>query len=234
MYNHDAAESAPKSLEPTRFEHRAIRARQLRDRLACLCVFAIATTTLLHVACSMSTREKLTHFFFDVPSANSMAATNPPTDATQPADPGAEKTATTDNPLPQPHTQFVSIHPPYLERQCTVCHEADRSNRVSATIMDECSDCHEDYFGKNVEHPPVQRKECMKCHEPHISSQPHLLSRTLFRTCMQCHKKPENLSPESHSGDDVQNCTKCHDPHFGKSPMLKAEAKADPEATAPK
>lgn len=66
--------------------------------------------------------------------------------------------------------------------------------------------------------------DCQTCHTLHRSEQLHLLIRPVFETCIECHDEPEDLSEDSHSGDNVEQCTRCHDPHFGVTPLLRPDA----------
>jgi predicted CXXCH cytochrome family protein len=165
------------------------------------------------LCCSRQVKEKLTHFFFEVPtvSGSDGADGNSPSSLpTQPAQLARQAP--------------VSIHPPYALRKCMACHDDESRMQAAKSYMTDCNDCHDRYFGDEVGHPPVQKQECMKCHDPHVSAQPALLRRTTFKTCMLCHKKPENLSEEFHDRDDVENCTQCHDPHFGEGFRIKKTA----------
>lgn len=93
---------------------------------------------------------------------------------------------------------------------------------VRAELMDECADCHDRYFGKEVGHAPVAQRQCFQCHDAHRSRQEHLLTNTVLNLCVDCHDPPDELSAPSHKGDGVENCTRCHDPHFGSGKLLRA------------
>lgn len=201
-----------------------------RDQLALMALALTVASIVIHLSCSLHTRQKWVTFFFDVPVETPVA-----TDGAHPNDSstgGSNSTTKIRTVRSVSSAKPTSIHPPYLERQCAACHEPENRMAVSAKVMDECNDCHERYFSDEVGHVPVARKQCLTCHEPHLSWEPHLLSRNLFKTCMQCHKKPENLSPEFHAGEDVQSCTKCHDPHFGSGFLLKQGKPGEPSTSA--
>lgn len=163
--------------------------------------------------CSVTARDRLAHFFFEVPAAPDGTGGDAPTDASK--DEPAE--------LKLPPPRFVSIHPPYRQRTCGACHDVGRRMQVYEDLPGACKACHADYFSDRVGHFPVAEGQCMQCHDPHRSTNRALLIADILDTCVQCHDEPEDLSEEAHGGDGVENCVKCHDAHFGVSPLLKAE-----------
>lgn len=171
----------------------------------------VSLCLLVGIGCSYTARDRLRHFFFEVPVDSAGPHAVARSDAPPPAPPT----------LVVPPSKFRSVHPPYLERRCDECHKADRQMQVRTDMLSACQTCHARYFGDDVGHAPVGQGECLTCHDMHRSAQPRLLVMATFDLCIECHDEPEDLSEKAHSGNDVENCTRCHDAHFGKSPLLR-------------
>ncbi len=163
--------------------------------------------------CSVASRDRFAHFFFEIPAASDGTG-----DAADPADASTEKPAE----LKLPPPRFVSIHPPYRERTCGVCHDVGRRMQVYEDLPGACKACHAEFFSDRVGHFQVSAGQCMQCHDPHRSTNRALLTENILDTCVQCHDEPEDLSEEAHGGSGVENCVSCHDAHFGVNPLLKA------------
>ena len=162
--------------------------------------------------CSVASRDRFAHFFFEIPAASDGAA-------------GSAVAVAAKEDLPElklPPPRFVSVHPPYRERACIACHDVGQRMQVYEDLPGTCKACHADYFSDRVGHFPVSAGQCMQCHDPHRSTHRALLIANVFDTCVECHDEPEDLSEEAHGGDGVENCVRCHDAHFGVSPLLKA------------
>lgn len=184
-------------------------------------LYVVAVVTMAAtLACTAGRRERLLHFFFEVPPADATAQ------AADPAGTDGEPPVMT---VAQPATR--SVHPPVAERNCVACHDAGQTMHVRTDYLDDCKSCHGRFFTEEVRHEPVQKQQCDKCHVPHRSDEPFLLYRQLFDVCMRCHDEPEELSQEHHSREDVVKCTMCHDPHFGEGQfMLKTGWPVPPES----
>lgn len=188
----------------------------------CFWAASLTAAPLVALGCSATARERLKHFFFEVPQdpPASMNGATEPSSATPPT--GTDQAAGDATPADAGGgAAFLSIHPPFRQQQCLACHDADQRMRPREKLDTSCGPCHADYFGEQVSHAPVASGDCLACHEPHRSTLLHLLKRTVYDTCVECHEEKEDLSPESHSGADAENCTKCHDPHFGEGMLLR-------------
>jgi len=181
----------------------------IRPKTTCL---AIALVGLVITArCSPASREKLVHFFFEVPDES----------ATEPGEAESQESDTEPLPeMPKPPVRFASVHEPYRTRQCQTCHDADSRMQVREDVMTACETCHPRYFSDAVVHYPAQEQECDLCHVPHHSQQPNLMLTSVYESCSECHEI-DDLEEEPHAVDFVKNCTACHDPHFGEDVLLK-------------
>lgn len=163
------------------------------------------------VGCSQASRERLKHFFFEIPDQEEPAAT-----VEKPATP-AEESPT----LVRAESKYLSQHPPYGNRQCNACHDPEKRMGVREDLLDACASCHERFFDEDqVGHSPVAEGECRECHVLHRSERFSLLKASVFDLCAECHD-PDDLDEDTHGGAGVENCTRCHDAHFGESPLLK-------------
>ncbi len=180
---------------------------------------AVLLAVAVSVGCSSSARERLKAFFFEIPPEPQAQSF-----ADKPADLPSEPPA-----LSLPESKYVSLHPPYLARQCQNCHDSAHRMQVREDLADSCRGCHARFFGPEVGHPPVAQGQCAECHDMHRSEQLHLLKNTVLKTCVECHDEPADLSKDAHGGPKVEQCTSCHDPHFGSGALLRTSAPPTPK-----
>ncbi|MFQ5501477.1 MAG: cytochrome c3 family protein [Phycisphaerae bacterium] len=175
----------------------------------------IPLALLLLLGCSQAAREKVKHFFFEIPDKSASAE-----DGT-----GTTRVSYEPPTLSLPQTRFASAHPPFIQRKCARCHDADKRMNPRDDLLVACRTCHTRYFGPDVGHAPVVDGQCIACHEMHRSPLRSLLKQPVFDTCINCHDEPEDLSEEAHGGDAaaVENCVTCHNPHFGTGFLLKSD-----------
>ena len=165
--------------------------------------------------CAQADRERLKHFFFEIPEPAEAAA-----DAEETPAP-AEKPVV----LVGAKSAYRSVHSPYVDRECLTCHDSTKRMGVHEDLLEACASCHERFFDEDeLGHLPAMDGECRECHVLHRSERPSLLKAPVFDLCAECHD-PDDLD-EDICGTDLQNCTKCHDAHFGESPLLKPGVEA--------
>lgn len=189
-----------------------------------------AVIGLAVAACSVQSRDRLKHFFFEVPKTNAESGTEAPAKA---AAAGTETAAGTASAAPTPaaHTAFggtwpknvVSRHPPFAERRCSMCHDAHKGNAPLADQMPGCKSCHSELFQyRRYEHGPFASRDCLHCHEMHTSRWEKLLHKPETKLCVDCHaaQYSDEALTTYHASINSQKCTDCHDPHFSDNPRL--------------
>ncbi|MDH3519176.1 MAG: cytochrome c3 family protein [Myxococcales bacterium] len=155
-------------------------------------------------------RHRLLSFFFDgVPPLH-------------PAEPAPEALAAggTAQRGPVVAAVIVSVHDPFADKDCDLCHAAF-SNTLREEKQSLCWSCHDvDDFSGDVIHPPVAAGYCVGCHSPHRSQFQHLLLRTEAELCTYCHDS-RDLSPgEAHRDVEGEDCRRCHEPHASDAAYL--------------
>jgi predicted CXXCH cytochrome family protein len=175
--------------------------------------WVIPTVLCILLGCSPAARQRVKHFFFEIPEEQPAQASTEGGTA-EPAE-SALPTA------PTPEPRFVSIHPPYAQHQCTACHNPGAKMEVRDDPAKWCAACHPRFFSDEVEHDPVASGDCTMCHQLHRSTHPHLLRDAVHTLCAECHGEADELGGDVHSGPDANECAKCHNPHFGSPPFLQ-------------
>lgn len=108
-----------------------------------------------------------------------------------------------------------SVHEPWKEHACDVCHLVKQSNALIEDVDAACRSCHEDVLVTATaapNHSPVREGKCLLCHQPHQSFKPHLLRLTGEAMCISCHEV-ESISRDDHPGVHRVDCLLCHRGH---------------------
>ena len=168
----------------------------------------IAAVTLI-IACSPKTSYKTLSVFFDgVPNPEAIDSIALADSTKQ-----AERSAIQNIGPAKPQIVF---HPPYLEKDCAMCHDQNSIGHLTEPMPGLCYQCHEDFADQyKVLHGPVGGGFCTQCHSPHMSKNKHLLIRTGQQLCLYCHNPEDVFKNEAHSDIEETNCTECHNPHGG-------------------
>lgn len=107
-----------------------------------------------------------------------------------------------------------NVHPPYLEKNCTACHDQNAMGKFVEPQPALCYQCHEDFAtGYKILHAPVEGGECTACHSPHMAKDEKLLIRDNQEICFFCHDRDDILKQPNHEGIENTACTDCHNPH---------------------
>ena len=108
---------------------------------------------LFAVACAPESRDRLRHFFFEIPDESREVG-----DTTAPGSVPARKTAFAGK-WPQ---YAVSRHAPFIERRCQICHDPDDSNVPRLDYLTGCKECHPTYFEyRRYGHGPAVNGSCV-------------------------------------------------------------------------
>ncbi|MHB0968500.1 MAG: cytochrome c3 family protein [Thermoanaerobaculia bacterium] len=117
-----------------------------------------------------------------------------------------------------------SVHPPFAERSCEVCHE-EGAKLGEGAAKDTCLACHSeagDAIGKAaVQHPAMEIADCSTCHSPHASAQAKLIREPAGGECFACHDDKKAATDEvQHGVIAMFGCESCHEPHGGSRAKL--------------
>ncbi len=112
-------------------------------------------------------------------------------------------------------------HPPYLSRDCKMCHDDGMKSKTRIKQPDLCYECHSNFKDKyKYLHGPVVGGYCTTCHSPHFSKNAKLVLRTGQQICLYCHQKEAILKNEVHKEINETSCTECHNPHGGDDKFI--------------
>ena len=116
--------------------------------------------------------------------------------------------------------QFT-LHEPWAERKCELCHDQMFSNKLRMEKSELCATCHEGVIvERGVMHGPVAFGECDVCHNPHRARFANLLNTEGDALCTMCHDDEMISDVEVHQVDTGKSCLDCHDPHSSDNAYL--------------
>jgi predicted CXXCH cytochrome family protein len=168
------------------------------------------------VSCSPPCRTRILSFFFDgvekAPNAGTVVMDSAATPGSDRPVPGQ---------LPGSNRPAMVVHPVYQDRNCSACHDSEKSNALVVEVPDLCYQCHEN-FSEDYEfvHMPVESGECLFCHNPHFTGREFLLVAAVRSLCFQCHDEADLQEKEPHNDLGDAECTTCHNPHAGSDETL--------------
>jgi predicted CXXCH cytochrome family protein len=170
---------------------------------------------LLVVACTSEKSYKMLTFFFDGVPERDFTGSGSENDTVQVVD-----SSTVQNDLSSNRITSGFFHPPYVEKNCTACHD----NTMGQKLVNQsgvCYTCHQDYESTvGFVHGPIAGGYCTSCHDPHKSDNEKLLKRKDRDLCFYCHDSKQVESNEIHSIAGELNCSECHDPHGEENAYL--------------
>jgi len=115
-------------------------------------------------------------------------------------------------------------HPPYEDKDCSVCH--DEKGAAVATFA-TCVECHDGQNGYvNVHNADRGGAEatsvgiCLDCHSPHAGNGKLLVRPSTMETCIQCHERDQFTRQYSHAALE-DGCETCHNPHDNDMTKLR-------------
>ncbi|TAL68781.1 MAG: hypothetical protein EPN82_08895 [Bacteroidetes bacterium] len=170
-----------------------------------LILLLIGTANFFITSCSVEKNYKTLSYFFDgVPDPNA-----------KPVQTDTNNLAMKEMDLKQyVKSEKTYTHPPYGDKACENCHDANAANHLNSNQPGLCYQCHDD-FGKNFKyvHGPAASGYCTQCHEPHQGKYQKLLIRNGQNLCYYCHDKKDVMKNEVHSEIEDTKCWECHNPH---------------------
>ncbi|HEX5133206.1 MAG TPA: cytochrome c3 family protein [Candidatus Krumholzibacteria bacterium] len=119
---------------------------------------------------------------------------------------------------------YATKHPPYEDKDCTVCHDtAGKATQNLATCV-ECHDGHDGYAkvhnGGRDEAEAASVGVCLDCHSPHAGHDKLLVRASVKETCLQCHDRGMFTKQFQHAALD-EGCEACHDVHDNDMSKLR-------------
>jgi predicted CXXCH cytochrome family protein len=188
---------------------------------------------LLYQGCSNPKRYHVLSFFFDgVPVPEGMSVTIPEwaKDPTQgPAGEGFPTTAPGDNRAANGEAPKSFIfHKPYMDRNCTACHDMNLGFKPIKANAELCIKCHRSHIDVEADdwvHGPSGLGQCSLCHAAHKSESPGLLAVAQPELCLKCHDAAFIEKDPFHSALTDKTCSNCHDPHASGNRLLLADGR---------
>ena len=181
-----------------------------------------AVVAMLFAGCDESKHYRVLSFFFDgVPVPPELR------EATEESESGVAPGAGADAGSVEKETVYI-YHTPYLDRNCSGCH--DRNIGFDATVAEGklCKQCHGSY-SKLAEgdwwHGPAAQGECGYCHEAHKSEHRGVLKTAQPDLCFDCHDSSDVNANPVHADLQDQRCSACHDPHSAGNRRLLIDSR---------
>lgn len=113
----------------------------------------------------------------------------------------------------------LSMHPPFAQRKCQLCHASGYSNALRLPKSELCASCHSsDQVAGKFLHGPAGSGQCYACHDPHRSKLPNLLLSEGSSLCAQCHQEENYPGIDTHRVEKGDSCLECHNPHGADNP----------------
>lgn len=174
---------------------------------------SLAMLFLISLGCS---RKVLTVFFDGVPNPNDSLNMPAPISSKQLANlPDSVRTAENSTQVAASHR---SVHPPYLLKKCSLCHDPNAKIKLLLPQPALCNLCHDDFkVVYAYQHEPSGTGSCSTCHNPHTSENEKLLLKTGQQMCLTCHISTDVFQQKAHRDIQARGCTECHNPHGGNS-----------------
>jgi DmsE family decaheme c-type cytochrome len=125
-------------------------------------------------------------------------------------------------------------HAPFMNGNCTNCHDPHASDFQGMLAMDIetlCITCHRmgPQLNRAQLHSPVEGGHCTNCHDPHASKFKGILTANQRDLCFTCHPTVARLSGMGvqHAPFANSACSDCHEPHGSDfMPLLRAKQPA--------
>ncbi len=119
---------------------------------------------------------------------------------------------------------YATKHPPYEDKDCSVCHDDEGQATATFATCVECHDGHEGYASvHNAGRGGPEAASvgiCLDCHSPHAGNEKLLMRPTVMETCVQCHERAQFTREFKHAALD-EGCDACHDVHANDMAKLR-------------